>query len=351
MKILHIAPIKIGRVSDEDTLDIFPGMQADGPTRSVLGLSLGLCDWECEVGVLSTRPLTEEAIRHFGGIKMLTPIAAQAKTPYISAVGWVDAIESEFGKPDLVNFHDVYDFAQCAIAREIKRRGWIYTVTPRGGLRKIPQKRSFLKKKLANMLFFSQFLRNAAFITALCAAEKQDIAEFDSQLTDIIVAPNGIAESVVNGYSEMARKTDSDTPLMLGYIGQFDVEIKGLDLLFGAFRRLKNEGRLQNVKLVLAGQFKARNKKMARQSQDEVASFIHEMAESGHLEMKGPVFGNNKWSMLADMDVFVLTSRTEGMPVAVLEAMAFQRPCLVTEGTNMAQFVADHDAGWACETT
>ena len=47
-------------------------------------------------------------------------------------------------------------------------------------------------------------------------------------------------------------------------------------------------------------------------------------------------------------DVFVHTSRSEGMPMAVLEAMAMGRPCLVTPGTNMADVVCE-GGGWQCQ--
>jgi len=49
-------------------------------------------------------------------------------------------------------------------------------------------------------------------------------------------------------------------------------------------------------------------------------------------------------------DVFIQTSRSEGMPVGILEALSYGLPCIVTEGTTMAATVNKEDAGWGCKT-
>ena len=61
------------------------------------------------------------------------------------------------------------------------------------------------------------------------------------------------------------------------------------------------------------------------------------------------MFGGRKWNELASFDVFVLPSRTEGMPIVGLEAMAFGKPCLFTTGTNMVDFINQANGGWGVE--
>ena len=48
--------------------------------------------------------------------------------------------------------------------------------------------------------------------------------------------------------------------------------------------------------------------------------------------------------------MFIQTSRFEGMPMGILEALSYGLPCLVTEGTTLGTFVSQNKAGWSCET-
>lgn len=51
-------------------------------------------------------------------------------------------------------------------------------------------------------------------------------------------------------------------------------------------------------------------------------------------------------NLLRAMDVFVLTSRSEGMPNAVLEAMASRVPCVVTDAGGCRELVIDGQTGY-----
>src|SRR5205823_5827479 len=67
------------------------------------------------------------------------------------------------------------------------------------------------------------------------------------------------------------------------------------------------------------------------------------------VEYKGVVRGAEKERAFDSFDIFVHTSRYEGMPGAVLEAMARGIPCLVTPGTNMKKTIVDCKGGWTCD--
>lgn len=51
-------------------------------------------------------------------------------------------------------------------------------------------------------------------------------------------------------------------------------------------------------------------------------------------------------ALLREMDIFVLTSRHEGMPNAVMEAMAAGRPCVVTDAGDSGRLVIEGDTGY-----
>ena len=50
----------------------------------------------------------------------------------------------------------------------------------------------------------------------------------------------------------------------------------------------------------------------------------------------GAVFGKVKEKVLLDNDFFILTSRLEGHPMALIEALSYGLPCLVTQGSRLS---------------
>jgi len=49
--------------------------------------------------------------------------------------------------------------------------------------------------------------------------------------------------------------------------------------------------------------------------------------------------------------VFLHPSRAEGLPYSILEALAFGRPVLLTQSTNLSDLVTGYRAGWIVEPT
>jgi glycosyltransferase involved in cell wall biosynthesis len=88
---------------------------------------------------------------------------------------------------------------------------------------------------------------------------------------------------------------------------------KGFDLLVEATRRLVREGWPVEVRLAGAGR-----------ERDRLA------AAAGGLPVRLAGFTDDVPGFLAELDVFCLPSRAEGLPLALLEAMMAGLPCLTT---------------------
>ena len=68
------------------------------------------------------------------------------------------------------------------------------------------------------------------------------------------------------------------------------------------------------------------------------------------VEINNAIIGKEKEERILECDYFIQTSRFEGMPMGILEALSYGLPCIVTEGTTLADFVKTTDSGWVCET-
>lgn len=63
------------------------------------------------------------------------------------------------------------------------------------------------------------------------------------------------------------------------------------------------------------------------------------------------IVGEEKKTVLLDTDIFIQTSRFEGMPMGILEALSYGIPCLVTIGTTLGTVVEKYNAGWCADTS
>lgn len=247
----------------------------------------------------------------------------------------ISSLPSPFNNPDLVVFETIYFKEYLVLAKECKKRKIPYVIVPRSGLTKQGQKQKKLKKIVANFLFFNSFIKGAAAIQYLTKSEQRDSGIKWNK--NSLIIPNGI--DVVD-----FKRTCFEKECVSGVcIGRFAIYQKGLDMLYSACFDLQEEMRKNSFSISLHGPERF----------GEKAELIERIKKDGLgdvLIVKDGVFGEEKAKVLKEADFFIMTSRFEGLPMALIEAMSYSLPCFVTEGTFMAEEVNEYNAGWTCET-
>jgi len=71
---------------------------------------------------------------------------------------------------------------------------------------------------------------------------------------------------------------------------------------------------------------------------------IEELPCRQNIRLLGPVYDDGKYEILSTASLFVTLSKNEGLPVAVLEALALRVPPVVTSAANLPE-IAEYGAG------
>ncbi|MBU1249207.1 MAG: glycosyltransferase family 4 protein [Proteobacteria bacterium] len=143
---------------------------------------------------------------------------------------------------------------------------------------------------------------------------KQHYAEHYGQ--DTVHIPNGITEPVRRPLDGLQRFGLEKNGYILA-LGRLVPE-KGFHYLIEAFRRIET-----SLKLVIAG---------PSSHSDEYLTRLKTLAgDDPRILFVGPLFGNDKDEAFSSAKLFVLPSDLEGMPIVLLEAMAYGCPVLTSD--------------------
>lgn len=250
----------------------------------------------------------------------------------------ISTLPKPFNNPDLVVFESFYYLDDVFHSWECRRREIPYVITTRGALTWQGQAQKKYKKLVANILLFRSMVAHAASIQYLTKQEYRDSG--DKWNRNHFIIPNGTNQRKNLSF----EKRIEDEAVRGVCIGRFDPYQKGLDLLLEAVNRRQNELRNHKITISLYGP-----KRM--NCREDYAAQISEKKLEDILIIKDGVFGEDKERVLREADFFIMTSRYEGMPMSMIEAMSYGVPCFATRGTNLADEIKEGNAGWTCDTT
>lgn len=246
------------------------------------------------------------------------------------AEGFPDKLEKPFDRPDLVVFHEVNNVENIALYKQLVKRGIPYVIVPHGELAAQALKKKWFKKKVAYLLFFNRFIRKAKGIQCLSQNESDAVK---IKTSEKFIGTNGVT------LSDATKVAYSEEGMKLVYVGRLEAEVKGLDLLITAVRDIMNFMAEHGVSVDIYGpDILGRRAHLER--------LIAEAGVGAFITLNDPVLGEEKTKAVLSHDVFIQTSRTEGMPMGILEAMAFGMPVIASVGTTLADVIRAADSGY-----
>ena len=223
---------------------------------------------------------------------------------------------------DFMHFHGIWMPMLAATAQQCVATGTPYCICTHGMLDhwSLAQKR--LKKQVALRLQWKRVLNGAAFIHCGNQYEADLMAPLGIA-APVEIIPNGIfieefEDLPAPGTFRAGRPELGDDPYVL-FLSRLHHK-KGLDLLAPAFARALEA--VPQARLVVAGPDDGARAPFERQTQ--------QLGIAGRVHVIGPIYGDEKLAALRDAACFCLPSRQEGFSIAITEALACCKACVVT---------------------
>jgi glycosyltransferase involved in cell wall biosynthesis len=240
---------------------------------------------------------------------------------------------------DMLHLHSVFIPDNVWVAKVADRP---YVLTPHGGYSpQVLRGHHRVAKAVWLRMREKEYVRRASLLHAVSPPEMEQLRSTFGAQPALVFVPNAIDLPAVEVAPERRMHT---SPKRVVFLGRLSVAHKGLDLLLGGYARYARRRPDTDAELTLAGPD-------FRSGRSQLTAMAASLSVDRKVRFLGPQFGRDKDSLLGSAYVFVHTSRWEGMPFAILEALATGCPVLITRATNLAEFVDDFGAGLVVEGT
>ncbi|MBD2090770.1 glycosyltransferase [Microcoleus sp. FACHB-1515] len=135
----------------------------------------------------------------------------------------------------------------------------------------------------------------------------------------VLSIPNGVPDAI----APSPPIAQPDRMLVVGSVGRLD-RMKAHDVLIQAIAQVKN------LRVVIVGEGSERS---------ALEQLANDLGVSDRVELRG--WSDDPRSLLAEFDIFTLPSRSEGFPLAIVEAMLAARPVVATRVGSVSEAVTD----------
>lgn len=252
---------------------------------------------------------------------------------------WIDAALKEQIKSEkdglIIHMHGGFIPEYYHLQSYLKSQNVPFIITPHGCYNEKSMENGHRKKHTYFNLFERKLLNNAKYLHCLGKSESQSIDKLAPEVPRVVI-PNGQELDDLAYVSEPLERPEVP---VLGFCGRMDLKMKGLDLLLKGYHQYKTESSKRAQLWLIGGGYNI----------EELKRMAAELGIQEDVIFYGPRFGDEKLNLLAHCDAFYHPSRYEGLPMSILEAAGLGLPCVVSDATNMAEYIGEHKAGLILE--
>ncbi|MFI3302527.1 MAG: glycosyltransferase [Rikenellaceae bacterium] len=279
-----------------------------------------------ELHVVTTKSCSELKLENCKVHYIPRGIFASAKST------WCDILRTI--QPDVVHINGCWT-PQCAFTQKwAQELGYRVVLTPHGMLEPWIVKRNYWTKKLpALMLYQRRAVQRASVLHATAESEKANLLKLGYN-TNIAIVPNGVEVSNIKIKDSWSK---SKKILFLSRVHPK----KGIEFLIGAVAQLRTQ--LDGYEFIVAGEG---DTSYVEQLKQKVAAF----GVDHIFNFCGGVYGDKKWELFRQADIFVLPTYSENFGIVVAEALASGTPVLTTTGTPWSE-LNTYKCGWCVDPT
>lgn len=231
---------------------------------------------------------------------------------------------------DIVHSHGLWRMPNIYAARAARRHHIPHLISPRGMLSRVALNFSHSSKGLFWLALQKSAVREAACLHATSQSEHDEFRALGIT-RPIAILPNGIDLPNATHLSLPLRGTGQRTLLFFGRIHPK----KGLDILVSAWVRIAARYPEWRLRIVGPGE------PVHLLELDQLIA-RHQVPR---ISVEGPVYGEAKWRIYGEADMFVLPTYNENFGLTVAESLSCRRPVIVTKGAPWAG-VETHRCGW-----
>jgi glycosyltransferase involved in cell wall biosynthesis len=239
--------------------------------------------------------------------------------------------------PDIGHFHSAYVPGNISLSKYLRKKGIPYVVTPNGNCARVLLKRRPWLKLPYKHFLERPYMNQAVFVHSV--GDRGEIEHYGVKVP-IVEALNGIDPATLPESFD-PTVIEKAVPRFEGrfvcvFVGRLDIEQKALDLLISAVASLGDDAK--KIGIVLVGpEWKG--------SLIRIEEMIRECQIEDSFHLYGSAYGDKKFDLVKGANAFIYPSRWEGLPFAVVEAMAVGQLCLVTPASDPAGLLEKNKGG------